>query len=183
MCMSIFSTLVKADKAAGRPNPQAGFSKLTTSEAEKAVSGNLCRCTGYRPIVDACKSFASDVDLEDLGLNCFWKKGAEPAEVSKLPGYNSGAICTFPEFLKSEIKSALKQADDVPIAVSNDGWYHPKSIEELHRLFDSNWFDENSVKIVASNTGSGVYKDQDLYDKYIDIKGIPELSVINIGLP
>ena len=36
-----------------------------------------------------------------------------------------------------------------------------------------------SLKIVASNTGSGVYKDQDLYEKYIDIKGIPELSVIN----
>jgi indole-3-acetaldehyde oxidase len=177
MCMSIFSALVKADKKSDRPDPPAGFSKITASEAEKAVSGNLCRCTGYRPIVDTCKSFASDVDLEDLGLNCFWKKG--DAEVSKLPGYNSGAICTFPEFLKSEIKSSLKQGNDVPIAVSDDGWYHPKSIEELHRLFDSNWFDENSVKIVASNTGSGVYKDQDLYDKYIDIKGIPELSVIN----
>jgi indole-3-acetaldehyde oxidase len=62
---------------------------------------------------------------------------------------------------------------------SEDGWYHPKSIQELHRLFDSDWFHENSVKIVASNTGSGVYKDQDFYDKYIDIKGIPELSVIN----
>jgi indole-3-acetaldehyde oxidase len=35
------------------------------------------------------------------------------------------------------------------------------------------------VKIVASNTGSGVYKEQDLYDKYIDIKAIPELSVMN----
>ncbi|XP_062214373.1 indole-3-acetaldehyde oxidase-like [Phragmites australis] len=179
MCMSIFSALIKADKAAGRPTPPAGFSKLTTSEAERAVSGNLCRCTGYRPIVDACKSFAADVDLEDLGLNCFWKKGDEPADASKLPGYNTGAVCTFPEFLKSEIKSSLQQANGAPVAVSGDGWYHPKSIEELHRLFDSNWFDENSVKIVASNTGSGVYKDQDLYDTYIDIKGIPELSVIN----
>ncbi|CAD6206975.1 unnamed protein product [Miscanthus lutarioriparius] len=115
MCMSIFSALVKADKKSDRPAPPAGFSKITSSEAEKAVSGNLCRCTGYRPIVDACKSFTSDVDLEDLGLNCFWKKGDEPAEVSKLPGYNSGAICTFPEFLKSEIKSTLKQEKDVPL--------------------------------------------------------------------
>ncbi|TVU44678.1 hypothetical protein EJB05_04127 [Eragrostis curvula] len=179
MCMSIFSALVKADKATDRPTPPAGFSKLTSSEAEKAVSGNLCRCTGYRPIVDACKSFAADVDLEDLGLNCFWKKGDEPAEVSKLPGYNSGAVCTFPDFLKSEIKSSAEQANGAPVAVSDDGWYHPKSIQELHRLFDSSWYDENSVKTVASNTGSGVYKDEDLYDKYIDIKGIPELSVIN----
>ncbi|CAL4919469.1 unnamed protein product [Urochloa decumbens] len=179
MCVSIFSALVKADKAADRPAPPAGFSKLTTSEAEKAVSGNLCRCTGYRPIVDACKSFAADVDLEDLGLNCFWKKGNEPADVSKLPGYNSGAVCTFPEFLKSEIKASVEQANNVPVLVSDDGWYRPKSIDELQRLFESNSLDENSVKIVASNTGSGVYKDQDLHDKYIDIKGIPELSVIN----
>ncbi|KAF8659334.1 hypothetical protein HU200_058537 [Digitaria exilis] len=172
----MFSALVKADKKSERPTPPAGFSKLTISEAERAVSGNLCRCTGYRPIVDACKSFAADVDLEDLGFNCFWKKGTEPADVNKLPGYNSGAVCTFPEFLKSEIKSSVDQANVAPVT---DGWYHPKSIEELYRLFDSDWFDENSVKIVASNTGSGVYKDQDLYDKFIDIKGIPELSVIN----
>ncbi|RLN16946.1 indole-3-acetaldehyde oxidase [Panicum miliaceum] len=168
-----------ADKAADRPAPPAGFSKITTSEAEKAVSGNLCRCTGYRPIVDACKSFAADVDLEDLGLNCFWKKGCEPAEVSKLPGYNSGAVCTFPEFLKSEIKASVEQASNALVLVSDNGWYRPKSIDELNRLFESNSFDENFVKIVASNTGSGVYKDQDLHDKYIDIKGIPELSVIN----
>ncbi|XP_037443764.1 probable aldehyde oxidase 2 [Triticum dicoccoides] len=183
MCMSIFSALVKADKpgAAGEPAPPPGFSKLTSCEAEHAVSGNLCRCTGYRPIVDACKSFAADVDLEDLGLNSFWKKGTDRADVGKLPEYTSGAVCTFPEFLKSEIKASVdQQTNNVPAAIaSEDGWYHPRSIQELHSLFDSNWFDGNSVKIVASNTGAGVYKDQDLYEKYIDIKGIPELSVID----
>uniref|UniRef100_A0A453T579 FAD-binding PCMH-type domain-containing protein n=1 Tax=Aegilops tauschii subsp. strangulata TaxID=200361 RepID=A0A453T579_AEGTS len=109
MCMSIFTSLANADKSK-KPQPQKGFSKLTVSEAEKAFSGNMCRCTGYRPIVDACKSFASDVDLEDLGLNVFWKK----------------------------------------------------------------------VKVVVANTSSGVkgYKDQDLYNKYIDIGDIPELSAI-----
>ncbi|KAL6893926.1 hypothetical protein ACP4OV_008024 [Aristida adscensionis] len=179
MCMSIFSALVNADKAASRPDPPAGFSKLIAAEAERAISGNLCRCTGYRPIVDACKSFAADVDLEDLGLNCFWKKDEEPAIVSKLPSYSNGAICTFPEFLKVEVKSSTDDGNCAPVADSNHGWYHPKSIEELQKLFASNWFDDNFVKIMASNTGSGVYKDQDLYDKYIDIKGIPELSVIN----
>ncbi|EMS58126.1 putative aldehyde oxidase 2 [Triticum urartu] len=183
MCMSIFSSLVKADKpgttTAGDHAPPPGFSKLTCSKAEHAVSGNLCRCTGYRPILDACKSFAADVDLEDLGLNSFWKKGTDSADISKLPEYSSGSVCTFPEFLKSEIKGQMNE-NSVPAAIAGeDGWYHPRSIQELHSLFDSSWFDENSVKIVASNTGAGVYKDQDLYDKYIDIKGIAELSVID----
>ncbi|CAI5993037.1 unnamed protein product [Closterium sp. NIES-65] len=33
-------------------------SGLTEQEVEEAMAGNLCRCTGYRPILDACKSFA-----------------------------------------------------------------------------------------------------------------------------
>uniref|UniRef100_A0A0D9XHN4 FAD-binding PCMH-type domain-containing protein n=1 Tax=Leersia perrieri TaxID=77586 RepID=A0A0D9XHN4_9ORYZ len=184
MCVSIFSALTKADRvplASPRPVPPPGFSRLTTTEAMKAVSGNLCRCTGYRPIVDACKSFAADVDLEDLGLNSFWKRDSdERADVSKLPAYSRDSVATFPEFLKSEIKSSIGQTNGgAPAVVSTgDGWFHPRSIEEFHELFASNLFNESSLKIVASNTGSGVYKDQDLHDKYINISQIPELSAI-----
>ncbi|CAN6203596.1 unnamed protein product [Urochloa humidicola] len=179
MCMSIFSSLINADKSK-RPEPAKGFSKLKVSEAEKAFSGNLCRCTGYRPIVDACKSFASDVDLEDLGLNIFWKKGDKNPDVSELPSYTlGGGVCTFPDFLKAEIKSSLDHLNDACITASVEGWYHPKSIKEYYQLINSRLFSE-SVKVVVGNTSTGVpgYKDQDIYNMYIDIGGIPELSNI-----
>ncbi|KAJ1288893.1 hypothetical protein BS78_02G123100 [Paspalum vaginatum] len=179
MCMSIFTSLINADKSK-RPEPPKGFSKLKVAEAERAFSGNMCRCTGYRPIVDACKSFASDVDLEDLGLNIFWNKGDRNPDVSELPSYTlGGGVCTFPDFLKSEIKSSIDHLNDpcIAVAASREGWYHPRSIKEYYELINSCSFSD-SIKVVVGNTSSGIpgYKDQDLYNKYIDIGGIPELS-------
>uniref|UniRef100_A0A8D1UIK4 FAD-binding PCMH-type domain-containing protein n=1 Tax=Sus scrofa TaxID=9823 RepID=A0A8D1UIK4_PIG len=44
MVMSIYTLL--------RNHPEPTLSQLT-----EALGGNLCRCTGYRPIIDACKTF------------------------------------------------------------------------------------------------------------------------------
>lgn len=197
MCMSLFSALVNADKSE-RSEPPHGFSKITVQEAEKAIVGNLCRCTGYRPLVDACKSFAADVDLEDLGFNAYWKKGEKSADMKKLPFYKRDGICTFPDFLKSEIKSALAGSsesspedqlnlDMMKLNISNNSggmslaennWYSPNSIVDLYKILNSNELTKSSVKMIVGNTRSGVYKEEGLYDKFIDLRGIPELSVI-----
>ena len=165
MCVSLFSALTNAEKT-HRPEPTPGLSKLTISEAEKSISGNLCRCTGYRPIADVCKSFASDVDMEDLGLNSFWKKDAK---LDKLPFYDPKQICTYPDFLKNEFQSTT-------VLNNADKWYSPLSLQELGVLMEA----ENgvTVKLVAGNTGIGYYKETERYDKYIDLRFIPELSVI-----
>ncbi|GAB4859898.1 aryl-alcohol oxidase 3 [Ancistrocladus abbreviatus] len=174
MCVSLFSALVNAEKT-DRPEPAPGFSKLTVSEAEKAVAGNLCRCTGYRPITDVCKSFAADVDVEDLGFNAFWKKEeSKDIKISSLPFYDrKNEICTFPEFLKQEIMSG-KLLDS-----KRYSWCCPGSIAELQSLLRY-CEGENGIriKLVVSNTGSGYYKETEEYDKYIDLRCIPEMSVI-----
>ncbi|PPR87038.1 hypothetical protein GOBAR_AA33652 [Gossypium barbadense] len=166
--------LVNADKT-NRPKPRPGFSKLTVTEAEKAIAGNLCRCTGYRPIADACKSFSADVDMEDLGYNSFWKKGeSDEVKMSRLPAYNHNhASSKFPEFLKKEIKAGANLCSKLY------HWYSPTSIEQLQSFLQKNEAEDGtSMKIVVGNTGMGYYKEQEHYDKYIDLKHIPELSII-----
>ncbi|KAK9123011.1 hypothetical protein Sjap_012613 [Stephania japonica] len=168
MCMSLFSAIVNADKTQTN-----GSSKLTVEEAEKCIAGNLCRCTGYRPIADACKSFAADVDVEDLGLNSWWRKeGKDGVMADGLPSYTK-CNDTFPEFLKRELKSkSLLNCRDC-------NWYTPSSIDELQSILKSmEEGDGARVKLVAGNTGTGYYKEIEGYDKYIDIRHIPELLSI-----
>ncbi|KAL9228641.1 hypothetical protein vseg_004196 [Gypsophila vaccaria] len=174
MSVSLFSALVNAEKT-DRPDPSPGFSKMTVSEAELSIAGNLCRCTGYRPITDACKSFASNVDIEDLGLNSFWNKNdSKEVKMKSLPVYKpSCQISTFPEFLKREMKFNLL------LDSGRFSWHSPSTIEELQTLLFSVKANEvDRVKIVVSNTGSGYYKELADYDTYIDLKNIPELSII-----
>ncbi|KAI3450112.1 hypothetical protein Pfo_006777 [Paulownia fortunei] len=172
MCMSLFSALANAEKT-NLPQASPGFSKLTVSEAEKAITGNLCRCTGYRPIADACKSFAADVDLEDLGINSFWRKGdKKEVKFSRLPSYNQkDHAFSYTEKLEDEYKSTRL------LNSKKYSWYSPVTVEELQNLLHS---DENDtrIKLVVGNTANGYYKETEIYDKYIDLRYIPELSVV-----
>ncbi|XP_010417869.1 PREDICTED: abscisic-aldehyde oxidase-like isoform X3 [Camelina sativa] len=167
MCISLYSALSNSSK------------EFTVSEAEKSVSGNLCRCTGYRPIVDACKSFASDVDIEDLGFNSFWKKGeSKEVMLKNLPPYNPKEhLVTFPEFLKKKKK---KKKLHNGLDHSRYRWTTPCSVAELHNITQAA-NSLGSLKLVVGNTGTGYYQDEERFDRYIDISQIPEMSMIKKG--
>ncbi|KAL7113650.1 hypothetical protein ACP275_04G073200 [Erythranthe tilingii] len=169
MCMSLFSALANSEKT-DRP--------LSVSEAEKSISGNLCRCTGYRPIADACKSFAADVDLEDLGVNSFWRKqDSKEVKASRLPSYNKkDHVLPFTKGFEDKYKSTkLLNSEQLK-------WYSPATIEELQNLLNVDIVENGTrIKLVVGNTANGYYKETEIYDRYIDLRYIPELSVVKKG--
>ncbi|XP_032242989.2 xanthine dehydrogenase/oxidase-like [Nematostella vectensis] len=122
-------------------------------EIENHFDGNICRCTGYRPILDAMKTFAKDadpLDIEDVSRQC----------------------CT-----SCPRKSGLNTV----MAMDNEPtpWYSPTTLKDLYTLAAMN--KDKRIRFVGGNTGLGIYKDDGPYDIYICIDQIPELKMCKVS--
>ncbi|KAG1683136.1 Xanthine dehydrogenase [Nymphon striatum] len=143
--------------------------KPTQQKIENSFDGNICRCTGYRPILDAMKSFATNdsevPDIEDVNKACCGKKGYVVCNNS----------C-------KEIKEATGDYVLVPSGPTKnlkhtDGeWHKPETMKDCLTLLKET--ENKKVRLVVGNTGTGVFKNDGPYDHYIDIKNIPELHKI-----
>lgn len=134
-------------------------------EIEDIFGGNLCRCTGYRPILQSMRTFACDYDaaidetqkcLIDPSFYVNFKKGITPINLDELPRYDPSPRALH---FKSE---GLEL-------------YRPITLAEVYRLKKK--YANDGVKLICGNTGSGVYQNE--HSKYlIDISAIAELGRI-----
>lgn len=120
---------------------QANNGKVTMEQVENSFGGNICRCTGYRPILDAFKSLARDscgVDIEDLTLDlCHQNKK-----------------CTMEE--KCAKKCGIHR--NIPLEICDtDGkmWLRPNNLSELIRIFTTKTM-KSEYMLVAGNTAHGI---------------------------
>jgi len=124
--------------------------KPTELEVEEAFDGNLCRCTGYRPILDAAQTFSKEEACGKLtangGSGCCMENGNgktqngccmdkinganrdQPIKRFTPPGfieYNPDTQLIFPPAL---LKHQLK-----PLAFGNKRkrWYRPVTLKQL----------------------------------------------------
>ncbi|XP_067007430.2 uncharacterized protein [Anabrus simplex] len=133
--------------------------KVEMTEVENSFAGNICRCTGYRPILEAFKALASDAppelrnkcpDIEDMCVGsccqgCVWKPEEERA---------------------LEIKG--------PKAT----WNRPKTIDDVFKIF--NKMASGPYMLVGGNTAHGVYRRTVKPQTYIDTCGIEELHQYSV---
>nr|XP_023021560.1 indole-3-acetaldehyde oxidase-like [Leptinotarsa decemlineata] len=126
----------------------------TMWEIENSFGGNLCRCTGYRPIMTAFKKLASDADtisdIEEL-------KPCQKSECSK----KCDKVCQ---------KAKL---ENLSIELGDRKWLKVHNLKDLLQIMR---MPENSnYRLVAGNTARGVYKNDPLPNTYIDVTGVVEL--------
>lgn len=160
MIMHMYSFLHERSGHGPRPKPSA-------QQIEDSLDGNICRCTGYRPILDVFKSFAVAAaptdfhfDIEDVPLCAQSKKDLVGAQVEE----------EF-ELLHHEVAKLLKCKGEGEI------WIKATSLQDVFDAMRQFSFEKVPYRVVAGNTSTGIYKhDEGGVRGFIDILNIHSLS-------
>ena len=139
--MFIFSLL--------KSNERPGLKRI-----EEQLMGNICRCTGYRPIMDAMKSFAGETlpDIEDL----------------------DGWVKVCPRSIPREEEQEVCRV----MMIEEKTWVTPTNLRSLMDYL-KNIPDSVEYKLVSGNTGRAVYEDSPNLTTLIDISRVGELKTVS----
>ncbi|CAG5113950.1 Oidioi.mRNA.OKI2018_I69.chr2.g8039.t1.cds [Oikopleura dioica] len=160
---------------------------------ERALQGNLCRCTGYRPILQGFKMFTAEGNVHDeinndigsgvcaLGDDCCKNKKNEETstvpDVAQKSAYTPDDASQEPIF-PPELKSANFRA---PLILSGPRatWFRPNSLIDFLKLR----MDHPESKVITGNTECGVETKFGgrFYPKLISPVAVPELNEITIN--
>ncbi|XP_017768324.1 PREDICTED: xanthine dehydrogenase isoform X2 [Nicrophorus vespilloides] len=161
--------------------------KPSMKDLEVAFQGNLCRCTGYRPIIEGYKTFTEDWELMQqngqmtngngcpMGEECCKKKKQkDPEEVlfetSEFTPMDPSQEPIFPPELK---ESNALDLQTLYFKNENVIWFRPTHIKDLLELKHSH----PDAKIIVGNTEVGVevkFK-HFFYPTLINPTSIPEM--------
>lgn len=154
-----------------RNNPEP-----TQDQMERVLEGNLCRCTGYRPIVEAFKS-AKEKCPCGLGF-CLETSDTTVQTESKKP--NEGNVSTQDVIFPPELQLNPEYHNRmVKFRSANYTWYRPITLEELLNLY--NKFPDAQL-VSGCNTIGYLLRQGEFNSKVIICcTNIPELHGVQIS--
>ncbi|MBB3609523.1 molybdopterin cofactor-binding domain-containing protein [Rhizobium sp. BK602] len=137
----------------------------TQQEIEDAFDGNLCRCTGYRPILTGMKTFASNWTPADQAgiMHCL-----EDPDIH-LP---HDAVVNIPVPTTAPAVSGNLRITDGPVE-----WFTPASKAELAACIADLSSRGKSFKLIAGGTSYGIYKEEfETVDAFVSLGSVAELA-------
>lgn len=132
--------------------------KVSMTEVENSFGGNICRCTGYRPILDAMKSFAVDSNIQ-VPKECADIEDLKPRNCPR-----TGLACS----------GTCDQSRTTLVYDDGTQWHWPKNLTDLFEALDK-VKDSEEFMLVAGNTAHGVYRRSSEIKHFIDVNSVEEL--------
>lgn len=162
--------------------------KPKMKDLEVTFQGNLCRCTGYRPIIEGYKTFTEDggCGMGDKccklnGNSCSEKIDSKLFEPSEFTPFDSTQEPIFPPELRLSDKYDLQvQSFENDRGVT---WFRPVTMQQLLQFKK----DYPAAKVVVGNTEVGVETKFKKFDyKFlvhpVQVKELTKLTVTDKGI-
>ncbi|XP_017888813.1 xanthine dehydrogenase/oxidase-like isoform X2 [Ceratina calcarata] len=139
----------------------------TMKEIENSFGSNICRCTGYRPILEAFKSFATDAP-KNLVQDIYDIEELFDIKTCK----RTGQIC------RKNCHASEETAEcDIEMCVGSSQFRKVRSVQDVFTVFQNN--PTASYIIHGGNTAQGVYRLEYTPDISIDVNDVPDLRRID----
>lgn len=117
-------------------------------DLEVALIGNLCRCTGYRPILEGYRSFTKEENCS-MGENCCKNGKTKLFESTEFSPYDPTQELIFPPYLKM---SDSLDKESLTFYGQRVTWMRPTTLIELLELKSVH----PEASIIAGNTKLGI---------------------------
>ncbi|XP_031281562.1 xanthine dehydrogenase 1-like isoform X2 [Pistacia vera] len=180
----------------------------TEEQIEECLAGNLCRCTGYRPIVDAFRVFSKTNDAVYTNMSSLSLKEGEfvcpstgkpcscrPEIGSNVHPCKEGVACgrTYEPVSYSEIDGSTYTEKELifppdlllrklnPLKLSGFGglkWYRPLELQHLLELKLK--YPDAKLLVGNSEVGIEMRLKRMQYQVLISVTHVPELNVLSV---